>query len=115
MLPRKRWLERMRKICLALPETSERDHFGTPMFFAGKKGFAGIRKTQDRTHVWFKVPADDAHMLLEEPRFEAAPGMSAGWVLLTLEDPVDWDELSEHLLESYRLNALKRMLKALDA
>ena len=38
-----------------------------------------------------------------------------GWVTRRLAEPVDWDEVEQHLLDSYRLQALKRMLRALDA
>jgi hypothetical protein len=33
---------------------------------------------------------------------------------LRLEQPVDWEEVEELLIDSYRMQALKRMLRALD-
>ena len=114
--PQKRWLDRIRRICLALPEASEKDHFGARMWFAGKKGFCGLRRTDERTYTWFKPNADELLELLEDPRFEEAPGAMGrtGWVMMTLEDPIDWDEVAEFVIQSYRQNALKRMLKALE-
>ena len=37
------------------------------------------------------------------------------WIHLDVEEQVDWDEVRELVLGSYRHFALKRMLKALDA
>jgi hypothetical protein len=37
-----------------------------------------------------------------------------GWLTLRLDDPVDWDEVDELLVDSYRSQALKRMLRALE-
>ena len=37
-----------------------------------------------------------------------------GWLTLRLDEWVDWDEVEELVLDSYRVQALKRMLRALD-
>ena len=51
-------LEALRRICLALPETSEAKQFGTPAFKAGKKTFCGAHRYGERMHMEFWVGRD---------------------------------------------------------
>ena len=52
--------------------------------------------------------------LSDDPRF-SIPGYIGhrGWIDLDVEDRIDWDEVRQLLLGSYRHFALKRMLTAL--
>ncbi|MCB0236796.1 MAG: MmcQ/YjbR family DNA-binding protein, partial [Anaerolineae bacterium] len=53
-------LERVRPLCLALPETSERLSHGEPTFFVHKKVFvmfADNHHDDGRVAVWLPVPA----------------------------------------------------------
>ena len=101
-------LDELRAICLDLPESSETINFGNPWFRAGKKPFAIFG-------VSFRADPFARELLLEDERYFPTPYMHHhGWLTLRLEEPVDWDEVEEHLLDSYRMQALKRMLRALD-
>jgi hypothetical protein len=52
-------LKRLREICLALPDTSERLSHGTPHFFAGKRNFVAYWNNhhEDGRHcLWCAAP-----------------------------------------------------------
>ena len=109
-------LERLRALCLELPETSESTQFGTPAFKAGKKTFCGAHRYGRRMHLEFWVGRDRQAMLTFDKRY-SIPGYTGhnGWIHLDVEDQVYWDEVRALALESYRHFALQRMLKALPA
>ncbi len=113
-------LRRLRRICLALPEASEKETWGAPTWrvrdriFAMQKGnFEGGRPS-----LWLKAPdGDQAALVASDPhRFFAPPYVGhKGWVGLYLDGPsVDWEELAELVEESYRLIAPKRLVAELD-
>ncbi len=53
--------------------------------------------------------------LLEDERFFPTPYMHHnGWLTLRLDGEIDWGEVENLLLDSYRQQVLKRMVKALD-
>ena len=63
----------------------------------------------------FRADPFARELLLDDERYFPTPYMHQhGWLTLRIEEPVDWDEVEEHLLDSYRMQALKRMLRALD-
>ena len=110
----KRVLQSMRKVCLALPETSEDTQFGQPVWRAGKKVFAQAYHYDDRWRVafWVGIPAQG--LMTQDPRFAIPPYMGHnGWIALDVEKGQDDDELRALALESYRHFALKRMLTKL--
>ena len=105
----------LREICLDLPEANETINFGNPWFRAGKKVFAIFGVGDDGPVVSFRAVPLQRELLLTDERFYPTPYMHHnGWVSVRLEEPVDWDEVEELLLDSYRQQALKRMLRALD-
>ena len=65
-----------------------------------------------RLEIWVGVELQAT--LTDDPRFEipAYTGHN-GWILLDVEDHIDWSEAEDLILGSYRHFALKRMLKAL--
>ena len=108
-------LRPLRAICLSLPEANETINFGTPWFRAGKKVFAIFGVDDDGPAVSFRADPIGRELLLEDGRFSPTPYMwHNGWLTLRLDEPVDWDEVEELLQDSYRSQALKRMLRALD-
>jgi len=106
-------LPRLRRICLALPETWEGASLGHPTFYAGKKSFAVLEPMQGC--VTFKATPGAQQELVRDTRFFVAPYSGQhGWVGMPLTGKVDWTHVSMLLQDSYRLIALKRMLHALD-
>src|SRR5688572_5016169 len=66
-------VERFRRLCLALPETSEKSSWGHPNFCAGKRIFAVCEVFQGRPAFAFKLEHADQEALLGDPRFYRTP------------------------------------------
>jgi predicted DNA-binding protein (MmcQ/YjbR family) len=109
-------LETLRGLCLALPETSEGTQFGNPVWKAGKKSFCSVHHHGGRLHLQFWVGSEMQTMLtFDADRYQIPAYMGHnGWINLDVEDDVNWDEVAELVMISYRHFALKRMLKALE-
>ena len=109
-------LSRLRKLCLSLPEAAEVEAWGHPTFRAGKKIFASFGFHEDRPCTSVKADSFMQQMLLDDERFFYPPYVGQhGWVGIWLDKNVDWSFVEELIIKSYRLVALKRMVKALDA
>jgi predicted DNA-binding protein (MmcQ/YjbR family) len=107
-------LKRLRKLCLALPESREERQFGHPVWQAGKKTFAMARYDAKRLTVNFWVGVEQQSMLTADPRYKIPPYMGHnGWIALDVTTDCDWDEVAELTRHSYRHFALKRMLQQL--
>lgn len=112
-------IERVRRICLALPGATEKLSHGEPTFFA-KKVFAmcSINHHNDG-HIAVVIPAAIG---IQQALIEASPEKfykppyvgGAGWVGLELNRVSD-KELAFHIKEAWRLIAPKKLQDALDA
>ena len=98
---RDRTLNRMRRICLALPETSERLSHGAPTFFVrGKRAFVMVLTNHHgdgRFAIWCAAPDGMQRMLVEaDPeRFFVPPYVGhRGWLGVRLDRGLDWNELA---------------------
>ena len=121
-----RGLARVRKLCLALPESSERLSHGEPTFFVGAKGGKGgkvfvsvVNDHHGDGIVGITFPAEpgaQATLIEADPRrFYRPPYVGpSGWVGLRLDVDVDWEEVAEFARESWRLVAPKRIAALLD-
>jgi len=109
-----RLLKALRKICLALPETSEAEQFGYPTWRAGKKSFAVAYFADKRLKAGFWVGVDKQGLLTADERFTLPKYMGHnGWIELDAHDSIDAGELRDLALASYHHFANKRMLAAL--
>ena len=105
-------LARLRKRCLALPGVTETASFGHPNFRVGKKIFAAFEPVQSRPSIAFKLGAEAATLtLVSDGRFFPTPHGRGHWVSLWSDVKLDWKEIAELLLQSYRTTAPKRLLK----
>lgn len=113
-------LPRLREICLALPEATERVSHGEPTWFVrGKKVFVmyADRHHDDRIAFWCPAPPGVQAELVdtEARRFFRPPYVgSSGWLGVYLDVPVDWDEITAIVREAYRKVAPKRLAALLD-
>jgi hypothetical protein len=116
-------LERMRAICSAFPEVTERLSHGSPTWFVrGKSVFVTLHETGHHDnqfpHLWCAAPPGAQRELLA-----AAPGRifrppyvgGRGWLGVRLDGDVDWDEIAELCEDAYRVIAPKRLVESLDA
>jgi hypothetical protein len=114
-------LTRLRKLCLALPESHEVEAWGEPTFRVRNKLFAmyaaaGNHHGDGRPAVWLKAaPGNQALMVRAEPgRFFVPPYVGpSGWVGAWLDGAADWEELADLLRDAYRLVAPKRLAVSL--
>jgi predicted DNA-binding protein (MmcQ/YjbR family) len=107
-------VERLRGLCLTLPETSERASWGHPNFRAGKKTFAAFEIIAGRPSIAFRLPPGDVEELLRGRNFFATPYGRGLWASLRVDEQIDWQLVDRLLRRSYRTVALKRMLAAMD-
>lgn len=111
-------LDRLRRVCLALPEAHEVEAWGEPTFRVRNKLFAmfagaGNHHGRGRAAVWCKAaPGNQSLMVRAAPdRFFVPPYVGpSGWVGVWLGRGTDWRELAELLSDSYRLVAPKRLI-----
>ncbi|HEV8582462.1 MAG TPA: MmcQ/YjbR family DNA-binding protein [Thermoanaerobaculia bacterium] len=113
-------LEALRKLCLALPEVTERISHGEPTWFVrGKKTFVmyANQHHDDRLAFWCAAPdgAQQALVAANPERFFIPPYVGyRGWIGVRLDVPVDWDEIAELVTEAYRTVAPQRLVAELD-
>ena len=113
-------LERLRALCLALPEATERLSHGEPTWFVqGKKTFVTYANLHhdDRLAFWCAAPpgAQTALVDANPERFFRPPYVGhRGWLGVRLDGPVDWDEIADLVEDAYRQVAPRRLLAALD-
>ena len=112
-------LARVRKICLALPEATEKEAWGAPTFRAGRMfaTFADHYHDADWVALWAVAPPGAQELLVDgDPeRFFVPPYVGGkGWVGVVLDGAVDWGMVAEAVEEAYRMIAPKRCLDLLD-
>jgi hypothetical protein len=115
-------LPRIRKICLALPEVTERLSHGEPTWFVqGKKTFVMMDTNHhDSGHIaiWCAAPSGVQSQLVdEEPkRFFVPPYVGhRGWLGVRVDTAVDWDEVAAIIGDAYRCVAPPKLVARLDA
>ena len=116
-----RLIERLRKICMALPEANEKPSHGEPTWFAGKgKVFASI---DDHHHgaphlsVWLPMPlgAQEALIDADPKRYFRPPYVGhRGWVGVVLDARPDWGMVAWLVEQAYRLVAHPRLVAKLE-
>ena len=107
-------LEKMREICLSLPDTKETLTWGEPHFRVGEKIFAGCGDEKGRLTIGFKLEMDHADARVQDPRFHRAPYVGhKGWVSMDASGIRSWKEVRLLVLESYRLIAPRKTLAKL--
>lgn len=103
-------VETIRRVCLALPEVTERLSHGTPTWFVrGKKSFATVwpdgHHQDEFPHLWCAAPAGAAvELIAANPRAYFRPPYvgGRGWVGVRLDTGLDEAELAEVLQDAYR-------------
>lgn len=108
-------IERVRRLCLALPETSEKLSHGEPTFFVAKKVFvmfADNHHDDGRVAVWLPVPPGAQQSLIESsPTVYFRPPYVGhrGWVGIELAW-IDDDDLTYHIQVAWELIAPQRLI-----
>ena len=116
---REKVLAKLREICLAFPETSERLSHGAPTFFVReKRSFLMVLTNHHgdgRFAIWCAAPDGMQKMLVEaDPeRFFVPPYVGhRGWLGVRLDRGIHWDELSGIAEDAYAGVAPAKLVEA---
>jgi hypothetical protein len=114
-------VERIRRLCLALPEVNERLSHGAPTFFVrNKKSMATV---WDDHHgdgrlglICAAPPGVQAQLVDEEPDRFYVPAYVGhrGWIGVRLDRKVNWGEIDEILRDAYRCVAPAKLVAEMD-
>jgi hypothetical protein len=114
-------LERVRAICLALPEVVERPSHSAPTFFVRDKKsivmFHDDHHGDGRLAIWCAAPPGlQGELVGEEPDRFFIPAYVGhrGWIGVRLDRDVDWPEIAGIVEDAYRQVAPKTLIKQLD-
>ena len=110
-------LDRLRQLCRALPETSERPSHGAPSFFVReKKCFLMLlddHHDDGRFAIWCAAPPGNQELLgqADPDRFFRPPYVGhRGWLGVMLHGKVDWDEVAGIVEDAFATVAPKQLL-----
>jgi hypothetical protein len=112
-------LTRLRALCLALPEVTEKVSHGEPTWFV-RRSFVmyANHHHDDRLAFWCAAPPGVQEELVatEPERFFRPPYVGhRGWLGVYLDVEVDWTEIGEIVQDAYRTVAPKKLVAQLDA
>ena len=111
--------ESLRRICLALPEATERLSHGEPTWFVrGQKTFVMFANHHHGGPLgfWCAAPPGALESLIAAApeRFFRPPSVGhRGWLGVSLEGDVDWMEIGDIVADAYRCIAPARLTKLL--
>lgn len=113
-------LEKVRKFCLSLPETSEKEAWGGPTFRVKGKMFAMYMDDHHgdgRVALWCNAGHDerDAIVAGDSDRFFVPPYVGhKGWLGVRLDKRLGWKLVTGLLEEAWRRTAPARLHAQLD-
>jgi hypothetical protein len=116
-------LTRIRAVCLALPEVTERLSHGAPTWFVrDKTAFANLWEHGHHDNQFPHLccaapPGTQAELIATDPdRFFRPPYVGhRGWVGVRIDRGVDWTEIAELCEDAYRVIAPTRLIQILDS
>ena len=116
--PARNPVDRLRAICLALPESSEKVAWGEPTWRVKGKLFAQLDNHHhgaDHLAVWLPAPLGEQESLvfLDPQRFFRPPYVgSRGWVGVRIDGRPDWKLVASLIQQAYREVAPPRLREA---
>jgi predicted DNA-binding protein (MmcQ/YjbR family) len=114
-------VDRLRAICLALPETTEKLAWSEPTWRVRGKLFAQLddhHHGADHLAVWLPAPLGEQEaMIFTDPaRFFRPPYVGVrGWVGVRIDGAVDWAVVSKLVAQAYAMVAPPRLRAVKDA
>jgi predicted DNA-binding protein (MmcQ/YjbR family) len=114
-------VERLRAICLALPETTEKVAWGEPTWRVKGKLFAQLddhHHGADHLAVWLPAPLgeQEAMIFMDPERFFRPPYVGQrGWVGVRIDGRPDWALVATLVERAYSLVAPPRVRTRADA
>ena len=109
-------LPRVRKICLSLPETTERLSHGAPSFFIRDKvcfvNYMDNHHDDGRLALWCACPSGlrDGLMKARPEQYFVPPYVGfRGWIGVRLDREPDWDNVERVIRDAYLTVAPKKL------
>jgi hypothetical protein len=103
-------LDRVRRICLSLPEVNERESHGSPTFFIrDKRSFVTYQDDHHgdgRLALWCASSSDVQQMLANSrpEQFFVPPYVAhLGWIGVRLDRDLSWDEIEGVISDAHRI------------
>ncbi|MEJ2861432.1 MmcQ/YjbR family DNA-binding protein [Actinomycetospora flava] len=117
MPPEEQLVERLRQVCLALPEATEKISHGSPSWFVRRMfvSYVGHHHGDEHLAIWVAAPegAQEEMVTAEPARFFVPPYVGhRGWLGMRLDvepEGPDWDEVREVVTDAYRVVAPRRL------
>jgi predicted DNA-binding protein (MmcQ/YjbR family) len=105
-------VQKIRALCMALPETEERPFGGhtAPTFRVRDKMF--VNTSEDGSSMILKgAPGAQEALIASSPETYFVPAYVGhrGWIGVRLDVALDWEEMTELIEDSYRLIAPRRL------
>jgi hypothetical protein len=95
-------LERLRSLCLSLPETSETSSWGTSEFQGREEDVRGVRAREEAGIDCLSSGVRGRRSVLGRKEFFVTPYGRGLWVSLWADGPVDWRAVADLVNRSYR-------------
>ena len=115
-------LNKVRRICLALPEAHEVEAWGEPTFRVRNKLFAMYAAPNNhhgggRPALWIKSTHVNQDLLIrsDSTRYFAPPYVGpSGWIGMYLDNRPDWQILTSIVQDAYRLTAPRKLAASIE-
>lgn len=115
-----RAIDRLRRICLALPDATEKIAWGEPTWRVGKIFAQTATHHHGAEHVAVWLPAEpgaqQALVASDPEQFFVPPYVGGkGWIGVRIDRGPDWEIVAALVEDAYRLVAPRRLVAELDA
>ena len=112
-------IERVRAICLALPEATEKIAWGEPTWRVGKIFAMLSNHHHGDAHLSIVLNAEDGvqeSLVRAQPKHFYRPPYvgGAGWIGVRLDTGLDWNIVASLIKDAWRVTAPKKLLRRLD-
>jgi hypothetical protein len=113
-------IERLRRICLALPEATEKLAWGEPTWRVGGKLFAQLDNHHhgaEHLAVWLPAPLGEQEVMVsaDPQRYFRPPYVgSRGWIGVRIDGRPSWKMVETLVEQAYRCVAPAKLLRTLS-
>jgi hypothetical protein len=114
-------LDRVREICLALPQAHEVEAWGAPTFRVNNKIFAmysaSSHHSAGRVALWMmSVSVEQDFVIRARPACYFKPPYvgPSGWIGAWLDQRPRWEEIAELIRDAYKRRAPKKLAALID-
>lgn len=110
-------LDRVRRLCLGLPEAFEVETWEQPTFRVGRgRGKIFCIASDDGSSIRLKADPLEREALLAQgdPYYMPAYVGTKGWIGVNLDQRTDWEQVAELIATSFSLVAPKRLARDVE-